>query len=433
VLDHRTVPHVDPFSFSMSGAPWVAHEWLSEVLIALAWRIGGWNGLILLFAAVTGLTLGLLALHLERWLARMPAMLVLLLVGACMAPSLLARPHVLVLPVMEVWTVGLLSARMRDTAPSLLLLPLMVAWANMHGSFIFGLALIGPLAMEALLAAGASWPKALRGWAMFALASIAAALATPYFWRGLLFPIQLMRLQHLGNINEWQPPDFRTFQPIELALMALLYCGFTRGLRVPVFRLLSGMALLHLALQHERHQMLAGIVGALLLAESLGDTFGRATPAVPPAAEATWFGIRPWNIVAFALVAGLIAFRAVEPVTRDDDLASPITALAHVPAEIAATPVLNDYSFGGYLIFKGVRPFIDARADMYGDRFLSTYSAAMRPEGAAAFKQIVSTYGVRWTILGARSPALTYLDTLPGWRRIYADSVAVVHVRTDPP
>jgi hypothetical protein len=36
--------------------------------------------------------------------------------------------------------------------------------------------------------------------------------------------------------------------------------------------------------------------------------------------------------------------------------------------------VLNTYGFGGYLIFSGVRPFIDGRSDMYGDAFFMRYA-----------------------------------------------------------
>src|SRR5580700_2177547 len=38
ILAHGAVPSVDPFSFTMAGAPWSAHEWLAELLLALAFR-----------------------------------------------------------------------------------------------------------------------------------------------------------------------------------------------------------------------------------------------------------------------------------------------------------------------------------------------------------------------------------------------------------
>ena len=55
------------------------------------------------------------------------------------------------------------------------------------------------------------------------------------------------------------------------------------------------------------------------------------------------------------------------------------------PAALAAArdahvegPVLNDFSFGGYLMFSGVQPFIDGRAELYGDAFLHEYDVAAR-------------------------------------------------------
>ena len=44
ILEHRAVPHSDPFTFSFAGAPWTAHEWLSEVFLALAYRAGRLRG-----------------------------------------------------------------------------------------------------------------------------------------------------------------------------------------------------------------------------------------------------------------------------------------------------------------------------------------------------------------------------------------------------
>src|SRR5580692_50998 len=50
ILAHGAVPRVDPFSFTMAGAPWTTHEWLSETLLALAFRGAGWSGVLVLTA-----------------------------------------------------------------------------------------------------------------------------------------------------------------------------------------------------------------------------------------------------------------------------------------------------------------------------------------------------------------------------------------------
>ena len=89
------------------------------------------------------------------------------------------------------------------------------------------------------------------------------------------------------------------------------------------------------------------------------------------------------------------------PVVRGDDPVSPVTAMAHVPRFVRETPVLNDYGFGGYLIWNGVKPFIDSRADLYGDIFLQNYAAITAPD-KDALAATLTFYHVRWTIFRAR-------------------------------
>jgi len=163
---------------------------------------------------------------------------------------------------------------------------------------------------------------------------------------------------------------------------------------------------------------LLGIAGPLLLAPSLAKAWPRgqekSSPLLVPAAT-----------VSFALV---LAARLVLPAVRGEDAVSPVAALAHVPRFERELPVLNDYAFGGYLIWQGVSPFIDSRADLYGDAFLSNYAAITAPD-KDALDASLAFYHVRWTIFAAHAPVVKLLDSLPGWHRLYADRIAVVHVR----
>ena len=101
-----------------------------------------------------------------------------------MTASLLARPHMLALPLAAAWCAGLLAARDRGRAPPLAFAALMTAWSNMHGGFIFGLVLIVPFALEALTEAPAGARLAATGaWTLFGLAALAASLVNPYGFR----------------------------------------------------------------------------------------------------------------------------------------------------------------------------------------------------------------------------------------------------------
>ena len=84
-------------------------------------------------------------------------------------PMMLARPHLLAWPLLAWWTWLMLRAREQDRAPPLAAALLMVLWANLHGSFVFGLAIAAAFGLEALVASP-DRPRALRQWALFGVA-----------------------------------------------------------------------------------------------------------------------------------------------------------------------------------------------------------------------------------------------------------------------
>jgi hypothetical protein len=402
MIAQRAVLHADPFSYTAFGAPWHTHEWLAQIAFGGAFNAGGWSGVVLLTAAAAGLT---------AWL--------------------LARPHLLALPILEIWTAELIRARAEDRPPRWIVLPLMALWANLHGSFMFGLALIGPFALEALLAAA---PEGRRGvvlrWGGFGIAAAAMAVLTPDGIQTLLFPLQLLRMTSLAHIGEWAPANFGTLDVLEIALLAGLFVAFTRPVRLPWIRAALLLLLLHLSLQHGRYEQMLGVIGALLLARPMALAFGQGGQAAPA-------GERPGTPIAVGAIAGALAVgfavaRLALPVTRVEDSSTPISAVAATPAAIARTHMLNDYSFGGYLIAQRLRPFIDSRADLYGDAYLQAYARIVQPDRRELAK-VLEQRQVGWTIFKTGSPVAEAMDGMPGWRRLYADRWAVVHVRATVP
>ena len=71
---------------------------------------------------------------------------------------------------------GLMAAADRRTYPSWWLLPLMALWANLHGGFVLGLALIGPIGLEAVWSAEPGRRRQLIvRWGLFGVAALAAS------------------------------------------------------------------------------------------------------------------------------------------------------------------------------------------------------------------------------------------------------------------
>jgi hypothetical protein len=423
ILNHHAIPAVDPFSFTAGDRPWSAHEWLAETLMALAFRMGGMRGVIILAAVAAGLTAAVLLHHLRRFLPGVYALTALIVALANAAPSMLARPHLLAWPCLALWCGGLVTARARHTAPSFLLLPVMLLWVNLHGSFMLGLMLSGAFMIEALFDPDADHHRVISSWTLFIVAACAVTLLNPDALAGELFPFHLVGMKSLTWIGEWTPTDFSRIQPLEITLLAGVALGFSGKVRLPPTRLLMLVGFIHGALSHARNGQLLGIVGGLILAEPFGRCLARDRVEAP---DAAW--LRPAAVVALVALTAALAGRIALPLGPERTGAAFIATLELVPPSLRARPVLNEYGLGGELIFNGVRPFIDSRADLYGDAFLSHYRRIVSPD-RAELERALSKYGIAWTIFPSDYPVVQILNQEPGWRRLVEVDGIVIHER----
>lgn len=422
ILLHRLVPDHDVFSHSMPGTAWVPHEWLTEVLTVWIFDLSGFAGLVAAAALCFGLAIALLAHGLLRWLSPPYVLIAVASAVAMCFPHLYARPHVASYPLMVAWTTVLVVARSEHRAPRLGWALLIALWANLHGSFLFGLVLAALFAAEAVFEA-ADWRGAwcaLRTWLPFCLLSLLAALVTPYTTDGLTYPLHHARLAFaLSWIAEWQSPNMQQLHPTELWILLVLLGALFLGLRLPITRIAMILLLLHMALKHQRHGELLGLLAPLLAAPALAPQL-RAMPTPTSTLGATV----PWVATAVALVsAAAVALWSV-PRIEIARYYAPAAAIQSADRENLMGAVFNDYGFGGYLMSTGRRPFIDGRVDMYGDDLLRRFN------DTANLPRLLDDYRIEWTLLRPTSPHLALLDRLPGWRRLYSDDTAVIHVRT---
>jgi hypothetical protein len=441
IIAHHALPLHDPFSHSMPGAAWVVHEWLTELVLASVYDWRGWPAVALVAMLCFAATLALLTRRLLEHFEPFSALILVAASGALLLPHLLARAHVLAFPLLVVWTAELIAARDRNRHPPLWLLPVMTLWANLHGGFMFGLALAGFLGVEAVVVA-TSWSErraAFWQWGGFITLATLAALCTPNGLGGLLLPFRIMGmtvLQH--SFGEWLSPNFQTFEPLELWLLGTVGVGAALGLRVPLTRLLLLLGLFHMALSHVRHADFVALVVPLAIAQSVGPQIAARIHASPPSALGRWLlaAARPASrsgiAIALTVIMAIGGATLLWPLQRPDGPETPGKALAAAERMGLSGPVFNSEGFGGYLIFNGVPTFIDGRIEMYGDAFLKRYLDAADGK-ESVLTGILDQYGITWTLLQPKDHAVEVLDHLPGWRRVYADRYAVIHVRQPAP
>src|ERR1700688_961235 len=205
----------------MRGQPWISTQWLAQVLYAKAYAISGWSGPVVLATSAIAATFALFTNFLKQRLSESTTLVFVAAALALTVPHLLARPHVLAMPVMLAWVGGLIASADRKSAPSFWLLPLMALWANLHGGFVFGLVLMAPVGLDAVVNAEPGERKSLiLRWAGFASAALAAACCTPYGWNALLASRKILALgDALPLIMEWKPADFGSLGGLEICLL----------------------------------------------------------------------------------------------------------------------------------------------------------------------------------------------------------------------
>ncbi|HVH77926.1 MAG TPA: hypothetical protein VM782_00925, partial [Stellaceae bacterium] len=312
-------------------------------------------------------------------------------------------------------------------------------WANLHGSFLFGIALAGYLGAEAVLypAASSSPLVEARRWGAFLAAALAATLLNPNGIATLIQPLRLMAMPALqSGFSEWRPADLTEFPALAgwlIGAVALLVIA-RRELRWSRVVLLVGLA--YMALAHVRHADLLGLVGPLAVAAALRPRLRQmmqpaaASPLLRGSARLAKPSAPAARAVAVLAAVAISVPVLLRPVARSADAVTPQAALAVAHRLNLTGPVFNSEAFGGYLLFSGVPSFIDGRIELYGNDFLAAYLAAERGD-AATLAGLLNHYHVTWTLLQAQAPAVAALDSLPGWRRIYTDEQAVIHVHVD--
>ncbi|MCC0808338.1 hypothetical protein FPV16_19345 [Methylobacterium sp. W2] len=430
IVTHGAVPWTDLFSHTFAGSPWIAKEWASQVLFYGAYALAGWWGVCMLTILVVAGSLAGLHLWLQRHVSPIAALTTVTAVFVVLAPHLLARPHILTVPILLVWMTGLVAALERGRAPSFWLIPVMVAWANLHGSYPIGLVIAGILAGEGVFSGPRSeWIGRASRWARFlALATVASCL-TPYGYAPFLVNLGLFNSgESLPFIKEWQPLDLDGAGVVALALLIGSIALLLAKPRKTLFRLGVVTLLGVTMIRHARFADLFVLAAPILVA-------GPAMARFPTlrAGTAVAASHRLGLAVLACAVAAIATAAVVSP--RPSEAMTPQAALDAARARGLTGPVYNDYDFGGFLIRSGVPTFIDGRSDqLFLGGFMNGLDRVLAASEPDRFADLLAHHRVTWALVRREGRSADHLRRLEGWRLLHEDETAsVFHVAGSAP
>jgi hypothetical protein len=329
MLGSGVVLRTDPFTFTAFGEPWLNQQWGAGVVLAAIHGLGGWGGLAVLRALLVAAAVGLVAIAARRWLPARSAAL-LALAGFVVGIASLGLRAQLFGIVLFAAVLAILAWRERHPRLTWLVPLLVLAWANLHGSFFLGPAAVG-VALADDLVARRPGARLLLVLAM----SLAASCVTPFgpavwgYALGIATNGEITRL-----ITEWQRTSPLSvtgalFYGSVAGAVAAMVAVRRQGAPLPVLTLgwLAGLALV--GAYAERGVAWWAFGAPVALAPTIAALL---PPARAPRAEPR--ALLRLNAVV-VVVLGL-AVVAVQPLWRGGDaLSGPSGLLRDAPAGLA--------------------------------------------------------------------------------------------------
>lgn len=417
MVEHGAILREDIFSSTIAGQPYSVGEWLGQVLLYLAYSIGGWPGLAVLRALLVGAAGFFLARACRRlgapWLVAIPLVLFAL---ALSKQSWTDRPQLFTIALFPAALDLLLAARAGDRRALFAYPPLILVWTNLHGGYALGLGLSVAFAIEAFAHRRASW----RAFAACAAASVVASFLDP----GALgvggalshalspprFIVEEMAPDVLG------PAGFVFMCFVAATLIGALLAGGS------LLEVLLLVPLLWLGFSAQRHLPYFAFATAPFLAVKVASLAGRLPYRggrqfpLPAGAQAG---------LALALLVGALAVTPSAP-SAPDESAYPVELRAEIRA--GQGPLLHEYDWGGWLIWNAPeRPvFIDGRLFPYVPAILDDYIVAISL--GPAWQEVLERHRIREVLLRPQQPLAGVLRER-GWRERARGGDAVLLAR----
>lgn len=442
LLRTHSVPTTDPWSFASHHAPWYLLSWAWDLLLAVVERAAGLMG-VFLFAVTTSAALMafLAASLLHRDLSLPSILLTILLGGLGMLEFVSARPQLAGYAMLLAFHSLLHASRTTTRYATLLALPpLMLLWANAHGSFIAGFTVLGAYVLEAFVTKDRDW---LRWLLVVSLACTLAVLANPY-GIGILSGVErtLGSSSIMRDTVEWQPFTFGKSIGLSAFCLVFLLASHFGAVRIRLADKVLAFLWLCATLYAIRNAAILIVLSAPYVAACLDEQTRELRSDRRPSLTLAFVQAQPLSRVWAACLGGYALFSAmVLSHPSESRLYSKEMSVADVVQyAMMAYPrrhYLTDFNYGGQVIYwsQGRLPmFMDSRSDTaYDDDAMRIYADFFAQ--STGWEQRVEALGVDGIIVGNRSEfAKLYAKGLyrDHWQLMFEGQIANVYLACDP-
>jgi hypothetical protein len=449
IIDNLKVPSHDLFSHITPPLEWTAHEWLSEVILALIHRASGLTGVVVAMAIL----IAFVHVILMRFLRSsgisiiVAACIVALSAGASII-HWLARPHIFSLLLILFWYIILDTYQYKKKNYLYLLLPIMLLWVNLHGGFIAGFMLLAVyIAGNVLMAIFRKDERQdiigkIKTLSIYFILCLLMTLLNPKGYEILLFPFKLISNTFImDHVSEFLSPNFHTDLRFEYMLLLMTLVFGVSVLRLNAIEIMLVLVFTHMSLYSARYIPLYAIILSPILGRQIDNLLQefreqRLIKRILAISDRTaktdsMTKFNPWAIMTVIVLAFMV-FTGQLSYTFDKKKL-PVDAVHFIQKEKIQGNMFNNDEFGDYIIYAAwpqYRVFFDGRSDMYGTERMKEYFKVTRIE--SGWDKILKGNNINWIIFQTRSALSSFLLEKDDWKLIYSDKVANIFVRRIP-
>jgi len=433
------VPRYDIFSFTAPHARWVDHEWGTHLMFYLLYNHFGDAGLTA-FKTVLGLGTAALIFLLARSSHYGTRLLIFLLTSQVVGCYARYRPQMIsyLFVALLVWLLS--QEKMATKRLSIIIVPsLFFVWANLHGGFMAGLAILGahvfiPPGVALLQRRVRKDERAyVRRWVFILVLSIVMTLANPYglgLWQGLANEMAANSLNH-QYVAEWAPVWM-----MPLGIQGLLFI-FVAVVAAVAFVLRPNLwqieeiflvvGTFSLSVYSIRNIPFFALVATAPVARSLGSYM---SASYLHARAQMWFKTALAATLAPALIAVPMVLR--EPGSRIEKTfenmgGDPSQAIAFIAANRVYGNLYNPLGWGGYLIWhlpRETKISIDGRSSTVYSRNVLEENYRFYTNQAPS--HVPAKRGADFVLIEASNSVVRTMESDSRWTVVYRDKEAVL-------
>lgn len=431
IVQQHAIPRVDTYSFTAAGTPWTNFEWVSDLGFLLAFRSMGLRGIVALYTFAMVLIFAIVYYRSCRAGADCKDAAVVTLGGICLAAvSLAPRPELFGWVCLS--ALLLLLDHFRRSGHGLWLLPLLFfAWSNLHGSWIYGMVVLGVTVAGGLV--GGRWglvianrwsPAELKKLLLALCGSIVALFVNPVGYKLVVFPFKFFfkELRWLESVEYWRPVDFGTPNG-KLALVlvfGILAAGVFSRRAWRMDEVVLVLIALWTALSHVRFFDFAAIIIVPIIAPRLN-----LFPPYEPELDKPWLNAA----IIGAVVASLIYWFPSEMLLQERiNNEYPVAALSYMEQNHINARIFSPNEFGCFIDWNApeLKSFVDGREFFVTN---GIYEDSIRILGLRRPLEILSKYQIRYVLVEPTQPLGYLLGHSSAWHLVHSDSVATLFER----